>query len=459
MGLIATNTIAQGATLRAGLEVLHNEGATVYRAYNDYPWPGQAAVVVNMVHLCKGAYEGERVLDDKFVENITPALDDMAVYGTPHKLQGNAGLSFIGSFVNGIGFVLEPDEAQVLIAKEPKNKDVLFPYLNGQDLNSHPQQEPSRWVINFFDWPLERTTRGSWHRADVKQKKAWLQTGQVPTDYPHPVASDYPDCLQIVRERVKPARDKVRRKAHRLYWWHYGDKRPALYETIAPLERVLVVAQTSRTLAFSFVPKGWVYAMMTVVFAFDKYQAFALLQSNFHETWARTYASTMKQDLRYTPSNIFENFPFPEKIESLEGLGEAYHQARQVIMLNRQEGLTATYNRFHDPEETAEDIVMLRGLHKQMDERVAEAYGWASTGSATDLDLGHGFHETAQGVRYTISEPARRKVLTRLLQLNHRRYEEEVAQGLHDKKGKTKRPPTKKKKPAPKKDDGQMSLF
>ena len=33
--------------------------------------------------------------------------------------------------------------------------------------------------------------------------------------------------------------------------------------------------------------------------------------------------------------------------------------------------------------------------------------------------LGHGFHDTKQGVRFTISEPARREVLQRLLKLNH----------------------------------------
>ena len=105
---------------------------------------------------------------------------------------------------------------------------------------------------------------------------------------------------------------------------------------------------------------------------------------------------------------------------------------RQSIMLTRQEGLTKTYNRFHDPHETAEDIVQLRELHKEMDEAVARAYGW------DDLVLGHGFHETKQGLRYTISEEARREVLGRLLQLNHERYAEEVKMGLHEKGGKSK---------------------
>jgi len=97
-------------------------------------------------------------------------------------------------------------------------------------------------------------------------------------------------------------------------------------------------------------------------------------------------------------------------------------------MLARQEGLTKTYNRFHKPDETAEDIQKLRELHVEMDQAVASAYGW------TDLDLGHGFHDTKHGIRFTISESARRQVLARLLILNHERYEEEVRQGLHDKK-------------------------
>jgi hypothetical protein len=48
--------------------------------------------------------------------------------------------------------------------------------------------------------------------------------------------------------------------------------------------------------------------------------------------------------------------------------------------------------------------------------------------------LGHGFHQTKQGLRYTIGEPARREVLARLLKLNHDRNAEEVRQELHEKK-------------------------
>ncbi len=130
--------------------------------------------------------------------------------------------------------------------------------------------------------------------------------------------------------------------------------------------------------------------------------------------------STLETRMRYTPSDCFDTFPFPEDLSGLEEIGQRYYEHRKGIMLARQEGLTKTYNRFHDPKERAADIVRLRELHVEMDQAVAHAYGWE------DLDLGHGFHETKQGLRYTLSEDARRKVLDKLLALNHARHAEEV---------------------------------
>jgi hypothetical protein len=177
-----------------------------------------------------------------------------------------------------------------------------------------------------------------------------------------------------------------------------------------------------------------------------------MLQSTLHVEWAWKYGSSLKGDLRYTPSDIFETFPFPQSpiLAPLQSIGERYYEHRRQIMLSRQEGLTTTYNRFHKPIENASDIVRLRELHMEMDHAVAAAYGW------NDLELGHGLHETAQGVRYTISEPARREVLRRLLELNHERYEEEVKAGLHEKKTAK---GAKKKGRMVKEERGQYELF
>src|SRR5262249_49443544 len=134
--------------------------------------------------------------------------------------------------------------------------------------------------------------------------------------------------------------------------------------------------------------------------------------------------------MRYTGASCFDTFPFPTGYSELEAVGKRYHEFRHELMLSRQEGLTKTYNRLHARGDTSADIARLRALHVEMDQAVVAAYGW------NDLELGHGFHETKQGVRYTIGESARRIVLDRLLALNHQRYEEEVRAGLHHKKGK-----------------------
>ena len=78
----------------------------------------------------------------------------------------------------------------------------------------------------------------------------------------------------------------------------------------------------------------------------------------------------MKDDLRYTPSDCFETFPFSLDYESnldLETLGRAYYAYRAELMVKNHEGLTKTYNRFHDPNETAPEILKLRELHTAMD--------------------------------------------------------------------------------------------
>jgi hypothetical protein len=177
------------------------------------------------------------------------------------------------------------------------------------------------------------------------------------------------------------------------------------------------------------------------VFPSDDPDRFAVLQTTIHNEWARAYSSTLETRLKYSPGNAYETFPFPDKLTGLNCIGERYHDLRCQFMLARQEGLTKTYNRFHNPNETSADIQKLRQLHVEMDNAVTVSYGW------TDIDLSQGFHETKQGIRYTISEAARREVLARLLRLNHERYQEEVRQGLHDKdktsKGKKKGVPIK----------------
>lgn len=417
-GLIACNTIAQGDTREVALDLLLSASFIVNRAQSSQKWPGLASLEISIVWVRKGGWNGIYVLDDTPTSGITAYLTPPnAVTRNPYRLKVNECKSFQGCVVLGMGFVLQPDESQALIVKDKHNKDVLFPYLNGEDLNTQPDQSPTRWVINFFDWPIER-------------------------------AMEYPDCFRIVKDKVQPDRAKSKRKVYRERWWQFAEKQPALQASLSGLKRAIVLSLVTHHVGFAMVPTNQVFAHRLAVFPLDNWHYFSVLQSNLHEPWARLYSSSLESRLNYSPTDCCETYPFPASLGGLESIGERYHAYRQKIMLARQEGLTKTYNNFHDPDETNADIKKLRELHVEMDKAAAAAYGWS------DLDLDHGFHETKQGTRFTISESARREVLQRLLKLNHERHEQEEQSE-----------PVKKKSVAPKRKErgksagSQKSIF
>ena len=175
-----------------------------------------------------------------------------------------------------------------------------------------------------------------------------------------------------------------------------------------------------------------VFADASVVFAYDDDAHFGLLSSGVSlVVGGHARVDAARHDVSYTPTDCFETFAQPELTPAIGNLGGQLNAHRSALMLDRQEGLTKTYNRVHNPDEHADDIVRLREIHVELDHAVRDAYGWS------DLDLGHGFHETKFGTRFTFAPSPRQEVLDRLLELNHERYAQEVRQGLHDKaKGK-----------------------
>ncbi|MFN9858129.1 MAG: type IIL restriction-modification enzyme MmeI, partial [Pseudanabaena sp.] len=135
---------------------------------------------------------------------------------------------------------------------------------------------------------------------------------------------------------------------------------------IAHCKKVLARSRVSNINSIAFVPKNIVYSDATVIFAFDDYASFTILQSMAHTEWLNQNSSSMRNDVRYTPTDCFETFPFPtltpETEKELETIGEKYYNHRQQIMQTTQLGLTKTYNRFHDPNDTTADIQQLREL-------------------------------------------------------------------------------------------------
>lgn len=302
-------------------------------------------------------------------------------------------------------------------------------------------------MINFWDWPLDRGAPGRWNGASEDAQAKWLKELRVPADFPGKVASDFPHLLSLVEERVKSERAEKKRKQYRDVWWQFAEKQKALYAAlgigkflshemdkerspVSPFRHALCQVMISKYLAISIVPTDIVFSHRLVVFTVDADAYFPLLQSSIHEVWARKYGGTLETRMSYTPSDAFETFPFPPNVHSFGSAGRKLHELRNSMMRDADIGMTALYNQFHQTRAQSGALIELRGLQRDMDTAVAQAYGW------NDIDLEHDFHEVPylpenDRVRFTISEAARVEVLRRLSELNRQRYEEEVGQRLH----------------------------
>jgi hypothetical protein len=171
----------------------------------------------------------------------------------------------------------------------------------------------------------------------------------------------------------------------------------------------------SKTIMPMRVRTDQVFANTLGVFATDSFADQAVLSSSLHQMWAIKYGSGMRNDPRYTPSDVFETFPRPEPSDRLDAVGRTLDTERREIMLRRDLGLTKLYNLVNDPDYTDDDIERMRQIHVELDHAVMDAYGWG------DVSLDHGFHTYRQMQRWTVSPAARVEILDRLLEENLRR--------------------------------------
>lgn len=399
LGLFASNSIAQGDSRAVALAPLEGGKWSIHRAIPNRKWPGAAAVTVSMIWGFQH-WMGVFTLDGAVVRNIDSGLEPTSS-GPPERLPSLEGFSFEGSKLNASGFVLESAEAEELLRGNPKNTAVVLPYLSGEDLVENPDSSASRFAICFWDWTEQR-------------------------------ARQFPECFTIANERVKPQREAANDESARRRWWQFARPRMELYSRLPAEGWTIAIPRVSKYMLPMRVPTAQILSDRLAVLVYEDYFHFGLLSSSVHWWWALTNGTTHETRPGYMAERCFQTFPQPPYSAAIEAAGKALDDHRRPLMIANNEGLTKTYNRVHNPADASSGIVRLRELHRELDVAVRDAYGWQ------DLDLDHGFHETSQGVRYTIGLAARTEVLDRLLQLNHQRYAEEVAAGLHDKKKGTK---------------------
>jgi len=388
LGFVATNTISQADTRTTGLKYLVDSRLRIYAATASRAWPGSASVRVAIVHLAKGdcrihLSEVDRATRWNSELRIGPERPEI------HPLKTNQGMCFKGAMPYGTGFYLSPSEAADLRKQFPKSSNLILPYVGGRDLNTNPRQSYQRFVIHFGTMSLEEAERL------------------------------HPQLLAIVRERVKPERDRLRDNAdgrrRKKFWWQFGRDVPGLTQALVDCRRCLATCQVTKHLVFSFQRVDQIFANTIYVFPLESWTVFSCLQSRAHSVWAWSLSSTMKTDLRYAPSDCFETFPFPKPdprtvIPTLEDIGKRLYETRAKYMVETEQGLTQTYNLLKDPSCNEPPIEELRRLHEEMDQAVLNAYA-TSTGNDTWTAI--------KVPPYTAPDPDPKSVKTHQKQLDH----------------------------------------
>lgn len=442
---ITTNSIKDGELRRDSLERILENSGTINMAVRGVRWPGIANLVVSLVSIHKGFWNGTRMLDGRSVKTINAHFEDESVEAPPTVLADSQERIFQGSIFLGDGFTLTHSQADELRNLNSKNAEVVFPVTNGHELNNSPNFAPGRSIINFFDWPLEK-------------------------------AKQYPEPFAIVEKSVHPARMAQKNAIAKKYWWRYYRYNQKCYDNLRSLKTCFVISRVTKYVAFAAVPTGRVFLNTTYVLTSDRWDLLATIQSSLHEVWARKFSMRLGETLQYSPSDCFETFAFPagqwqQPNPDLAAIGERYHDHRRDLMLRLWLGLTDIYNLFHTPDlddrlaklfhkraktgdwhhaenvppehratagtltpDQARDAILeLRALHRALDQAVLTAYAWHQPGpDGPAIDLAHDFQQVEtlpenDRTRYTITPQARKDLLTRLLKLNHARAAEEAA--------------------------------
>ena len=333
----------------------------------------------------------------------------------PGPLAENRGNCFVGNVILGLGFTFDDadrtgeantlEAMRRLVAANPVNAARIFPYINGEEVNQMTEPSPSRFVISF----------GEMSESEARK---------------------WPELMEIVERKVRPTRLRQASIVNPARWWMFARPAAELYRSIAGLERVLVRSLTSTFFpTFAFLPAKCVFDQTLVVFAFDSASRFALLAARIHETWARFLGGTMKDDPRYNVEDCFGTFPFPDGNHldnALEEPGRACYVFRAHLMVANNQGLTTTYNRFHDRDEQEPAIFRLRELHDAMDRAVLDAYGWTDIQPTCEFILDYEEDDEANSRRrkpwrYRWPDELRDEVLARLLELNRQRAKRSLA--------------------------------
>lgn len=174
-------------------------------------------------------------------------------------------------------------------------------------------------------------------------------------------------------------------------------QRAAFFCSVAGIDRFIATTETTKYRVFQFLSGDMLIDHMIVGVALDDPYHLGVLSSEAHRVW--TYANcgmmgvaSIDQGHRYTKTQIFDTFPFPEASQvhraAISELAEELDATRKVALAETPDlTITEIYNlraQLRGGSASADErnralaarAGIVDRLHEQIDAEVAAAYGW-----------------------------------------------------------------------------------
>ncbi len=316
-GLVGTNTIRQNYSREGGLDHIVDNGGTITEAVSSQAWSGDAAVHVSIVNWVKGHEGGIKKLfrqegnsteapwQVQEVPRIGAALSGKFDVTKASDLQVNKDSDTCdqGQTHGHKGFLLSPEEAREMIDADPRNADVIKPYIIGDDFLSEKPPQASRYVIDFA--PRDLLKSGTYSKPFRRIEQLVL------ADREEKLAKETARNQEALADDPKA---KLKRH-HQVFldrWWQLSWPRNDLMVKLSKLPRYICCSSVTKRPVFVLVSNKINPSAAVTVFTFEDDYSFGILQSGIHWLWFVERCSTLTERPRYTNTTVYNSFPWPQ---------------------------------------------------------------------------------------------------------------------------------------------------
>ena len=386
-GLVGTQNIRNNQSRVGGLDYVVKTG-TIVEAVENQPWSGEANVHVSIANWVKtqdaallpktrklwfkvepsaaakklrkrgsGPATKEYELDVRECDQINSALSYKTDVSGAKTLKCNLEppLSFNGQMLGHESFLLTAEQRAKIISTDPASKEVIFPYLNGEEMLTGGT--PDRFVLDF-------TTKNQLEAAVYRSAFEWVKTRVLP------------DRERKAKEGAdKDGNVRPHHKAFLTRWWQLSFGRPELVSLIEKLPRYLVISLVSKRPIFVFVSSEIRPSNLLQAFVLADDYSFGVLSSDVHWRWFQCKSSKLTERFRFG-EGIWNTFPWPQTatVKQIDAVAAAARELRRVradALPKMKGGLRALYRTLELPGANP-----LKDAHAALDTAVLTAYGF-----------------------------------------------------------------------------------